>query len=96
MEVSKGARAVQHDAVLGRRRPGGGQLARRRAEPRLADGLEGGLIGAGAAAELDEQPAKRACVAPEAAQQDGDCVFVKVTTLAERDAIGRAHAIVLD
>ena len=31
---------------------------------------------------------------PEAA--DDDCVFVKVTTLAERDAIGRANAIVLD
>ena len=45
----------------------------------------------------DEQSAKRACVAPsEAAQQDDDCVFVKVTTLAERDAIGRANAIVLD
>ena len=27
---------------------------------------------------------------------DDDCVFVKVTTLAERDAIGRANAIVLD
>ena len=46
----------------------------------------------------DEQSAKRACVAPpEAApQQDDDCVFVKVLTLAERDAIGRANAIVLD
>eukprot|EP00966_Prymnesium_polylepis_P008604 198593-Prymnesium_polylepis.1 len=44
----------------------------------------------------DEQSAKRACVAPEAAQQDDDCVFVKVTTLAERDAIGCANAIVLD
>ena len=45
----------------------------------------------------DEQSAKRACVAPsETAQQDDDCVFVKVTTLAERDAIGRANAIVLD
>ena len=45
----------------------------------------------------DEQSAKRACVAPpEAAAKDDDCVFVKVTTLAERDAIGRANAIVLD
>ena len=46
----------------------------------------------------DEQSAKRACVAPPeaAAQQDGDCVFVRVTTLAERDAIGRANAIVLE
>ena len=45
-----------------------------------------------------EQSAKRACVAPPeaAAQQDDDCVFVKVSTLAERDAIGRANAIVLD
>ena len=45
----------------------------------------------------DEQSAKRACVAPpEAAAKDDDCVFVKVTTLAERDAIGRGNAIVLD
>ena len=46
----------------------------------------------------DEQSAKRACVAPPepAAQQDDECVFVKVSTLAERDAIGRANAIVLD
>ena len=43
----------------------------------------------------DEQSAKRACVAPPEAADD-DCVFVKVTTLAERDAIGRANAIVLD
>ncbi len=43
----------------------------------------------------DEQSAKRACLAaPDAA--DDDCVFVKVTTLAERDAIGRASAIVID
>eukprot|EP00966_Prymnesium_polylepis_P113876 2632092-Prymnesium_polylepis.2 len=46
----------------------------------------------------DEQSAKRSCVAPPeaAAQQDNDCVFVKASTLAERDAIGRANAIVLD
>ena len=43
----------------------------------------------------DEQSAKRACVAPPEAADD-DCLFVKVTTLAERDAIGRANAIVLD
>ena len=43
----------------------------------------------------DEQSAKRACLAPPEAADD-DCVFVKVTTLAERDAIGRANAIVLD
>jgi hypothetical protein len=45
----------------------------------------------------DEQSAKRSRVAPpETAHQDDDCVVVKVTTLAERDAIGRANAIVLD
>ena len=46
----------------------------------------------------DGQSAKRACVAPPeaAAQQDNDCVFVKVSTLAERDALGRTNAIVLD
>ena len=43
----------------------------------------------------DERSAKRACVAPPEAADD-DCVLVKVTTLAERDAIGRANAIVLD
>ena len=43
----------------------------------------------------DEQSAKRACLAPPGAADD-DCVFVKVTTLAERDAVGRANAIVLD
>ena len=51
-----------------------------------------------AASASDEQPAKRACLAspPPAAQQDDECVFVKVSTLAERDAIGRANTIVLD
>ena len=53
-----------------------------------------------AASASDEQPAKRACPAPPepaaAQQDDSECVFVKVTTLAERDAIGRANAIVLD
>ena len=46
----------------------------------------------------NEQSAKRSCVEPPkaAAQQDNDCVFVKASTLAERDAIGRANAIVLD
>ena len=43
----------------------------------------------------DEQSAKRARLALPGAADD-DCVFVKFTTLAERDAIGRANAIVLD
>ena len=53
-----------------------------------------------AASASDEQPAKRAWRAPPepaaAQQDDSECVFVKVTTLAERDAIGRANAIILD
>ena len=46
---------------------------------------------------LDVAVAVEALAPPEpAAQQDDECVFVKVSTLAERDAIGRANAIVLD
>lgn len=43
----------------------------------------------------DEQSAKRACLAAPDAEDD-DCVFVKVTTLAEKNAIGRANAIDID
>ena len=63
------------------------------------------LVGLGIGADLGHGLPKRGAarcivvrkIAPlEAAAQDDDCVFVKVTTLAERDAVGRANAIVLD
>ena len=94
--------ALASDAVLGRAVLGaglarelGGLLVRRNERGVLGVECRPPLLGVNVKLNLQLVLERAQLLGPPEAADD-DCVFVKVTTLAERDAIGRANAIVLD